>query len=207
MQGHAGGGDTPDFIVVDGAEGGTGAAPLEFADHVGTPLTEGLITVHNALIGTGLRDRVKVGASGKIATGTDLVKRMLQGADYVNSARAMMFAVGCIQAQRCHTNTCPTGVTTQGPRRIRALDVGDKTARVKRLQEATVASALQIMASTGVSAPSHLRPHMLHRRIDPYTEHPYAELYEWLEPGQLLAEPPDTWAADWHAADPDRFTV
>lgn len=119
----------------------------------------------------------------------------------------MMFAVGCTQAQRCHTNTCPTGVTPQVPRRIRALGVGDKTARVKRLQEATVASALQIMASMGVSAPSQLRPHMLHRRIDPYTEHSYADLYEWLEPGQLLAEPPDTWAADWHAADPDGFTV
>ncbi|MFF1400648.1 FMN-binding glutamate synthase family protein [Streptomyces sp. NPDC058287] len=200
-------GTAPDFIVVDGAEGGTGAAPLEFADHIGTPLTEGLITVHNALVGTGLRDRIRIGASGKIATGTDLVKRMLQGADYGNSARAMMFAVGCIQAQRCHTNTCPTGVTTQDPRRIRALDVGDKTLRVKRLQEATVASALQIMASMGVSDPSQLSPHMLHHRVGPYTEHSYAELYEWLEPGQLLAEPPDTWASDWHTADPDHFTV
>lgn len=200
-------GTAPDFIVVDGAEGGTGAAPLEFADHVGTPLTEGLLTVHNALVGAGLRDRIRIGASGKIATGTDLVKRMLQGADYGNAARAMMFAVGCIQAQRCHTNTCPTGVTTQDPRRARALDVGDKTLRVQRLQEATVASALQIMASMGVTDPAQLRPHMLHRRIDPYTERSYEELYEWLAPGQLLAEPPASWAADWHAADPDRFTV
>ena len=135
-------GTAPDFIIVDGAEGGTGAAPLEFADHVGTPLTEGLLTVHNALVGAGLRDRIRIGASGKIATGTDLVKRLLQGADYGNAARAMMFAVGCIQAQRCHTNTCPTGVTTQDPRRARALDVGDKTLRVQRLQEATVARCL-----------------------------------------------------------------
>ncbi|MEW2178828.1 FMN-binding glutamate synthase family protein [Streptomyces sp. NPDC005406] len=200
-------GTTPDFIVVDGAEGGTGAAPLEFADHVGTPLTEGLIMVHNALVGAGLRDRIRVGASGKIATGTDLVKRLLQGADYGNAARAMMFAVGCIQAQRCHTNTCPTGVTTQDPRRARALDVGDKTARVQRLQEATVASALKLMASMGVTDPAQLRPHMLHRRIDPYTIRSYEELYEWLEPGQLLAGPPALWAADWAAADPDRFTV
>ncbi|MFG2577185.1 FMN-binding glutamate synthase family protein [Streptomyces sp. NPDC048481] len=200
-------GVTPDFVIVDGAEGGTGAAPLEFADHVGAPLTEGLLTVHNALVGTGLRDVVKVGASGKIATGTDLVKRMVQGADYGNAARAMMFAVGCIQAQRCHTNTCPTGVTTQDPRRARALDVRDKTPRVQRFQEATVASALQIMASMGVTDPAQLRPHMLRRRIDPYTERSYAELYEWLEPGQLLAEPPLSWAADWKAADPDRFTV
>ncbi len=108
-------GVTPDFIVVDGAEGGTGAAPLEFADHVGTPLAEGLITVHNALVGTGLRDRVRVGASGKVATGSDMVKRMAQGADYTNAARAMMFATGCIQAQRCHINTCPVGVATQDP--------------------------------------------------------------------------------------------
>lgn len=200
-------GTAPDFIVVDGAEGGTRAAPLEFADHVGTPLTEGLLTVHNALVGAGLRDRVRIGASGKIATGTDLVKRMVQGADYGNAARAMMFAVGCIQAQRCHTNTCPTGVTTQDPRRARALHVGDKTLRVRRLQEATVASALQIMASMGVTDPAQLRPHMLRRRIDPRTECSFEELYEWLAPGQLLAEPPVSWAADWNAADPDRFTV
>ncbi|MFI0943277.1 FMN-binding glutamate synthase family protein [Streptomyces sp. NPDC021020] len=200
-------GTTPDFIIVDGAEGGTGAAPLEFADHVGTPLTEGLVTVHNALVGVGLRDRVRIGASGKIATGSDLVKRMVQGADYGNAARAMMFAVGCIQAQRCHTNTCPTGVTTQDPRRARALDVGDKSARVRRLQEATVAGALQIMASMGVTDPAQLRPHMLRRRIDPYTVRSYDELYEWLSPGQLRAEPPASWAADWAAADPDRFTV
>ncbi|MGW1537399.1 FMN-binding glutamate synthase family protein [Streptomyces aureus] len=200
-------GTTPDFIVVDGAEGGTGAAPLEFADHVGTPLTEGLLTVHNALVGAGLRDRIKIGASGKIATGSDLVKRLVQGADYGNAARAMMFAVGCIQAQRCHTNTCPTGVTTQDPRRARALNVRDKTPRVQRFQEATVAGALQIMASMGVTDPAELRPHMLHRRIDPVTERSYEELYEWLEPGQLLAGPPAAWAADWKAADPDRFTV
>lgn len=200
-------GTAPDYIVVDGAEGGTGAAPLEFADHVGAPLTEGLITVHNSLVGAGLRDRIRIGASGKIATGTDLVKRMVQGADYGNAARAMMFAVGCIQAQRCHTNTCPTGVTTQDPRRARALDVRDKTARVQRFQEATVASALQILASMGVTDPAQLRPHMLRRRVDPIIERSYAELYEWLEPGQLLAAPPASWAADWKAADPDRFTV
>ncbi|MFJ7150855.1 FMN-binding glutamate synthase family protein [Streptomyces sp. NPDC100445] len=200
-------GVTPDFIVVDGGEGGTGAAPLEFADHMGTPLTEGLLTVHNALVGAGLRDHIRIGASGKIATGTDLVKRLVQGADYGNAARAMMFAVGCIQAQRCHTNTCPTGVTTQDPRRARALDVRDKTPRVQRFQEATVAGALQLMASMGVTDPADLRPHMLRRRIDPYTERSYEELYEWLEPGQLLAEPPAAWAADWQAADPDRFTV
>ncbi|WP_420312723.1 FMN-binding glutamate synthase family protein [Streptomyces sp. YS-B37] len=200
-------GTAPDFIIVDGAEGGTGAAPLEFADHIGTPLTEGLITVHNALVGAGLRDQIKIGASGKIATGADLVKRMIQGADYGNAARAMMFAVGCIQAQRCHTNTCPVGVTTQDPRRARALDVHDKAARVQRLQHATVASALQIMASMGVTDPTQLHPHMLRRRIDPQTVRSYDVLHDWLSPGQLLVEPPADWAADWKAADPDHFTI
>ncbi|MBD0694097.1 glutamate synthase [Streptomyces sp. CBMA123] len=200
-------GVTPDFIVVDGAEGGTGAAPLEFADHVGMPLTEGLMTVHNALVGTGLRDRIRIGASGKVATGSDLVKRLIQGADYTNAARAMMFAVGCIQAQRCHTNTCPVGVATQDPRRARALHVGDKSQRVRRYQEATVRSALQIMAAMGVAHPSQLRPHMLQRRLDPETIRSYADTHHWLEPGQLLQEPPAGWARDWDAARPDRFTV
>ncbi|MFJ9775396.1 FMN-binding glutamate synthase family protein [Kitasatospora sp. NPDC101157] len=200
-------GVTPDFVIVDGAEGGTGAAPLEFADHVGMPLTEGLMTVHNALVGTGLRDRIRIGASGKVATGSDLVKRLIQGADYTNAARAMMFAVGCIQAQRCHTNTCPVGVATQDPRRARALHVGDKSQRVRRYQEATVRSALQIMASMGVDDPSQLRPHMLQRRIDPQTIRSYADLHLWLEPGQLLHDPPASWARDWEAAHPDRFTV
>ncbi|GGV38620.1 FMN-binding glutamate synthase family protein [Kitasatospora herbaricolor] len=198
---------TPDFIVVDGSEGGTGAAPLEFADSMGMPLTDGLLTVHNALLGTGLRDRVRIGVSGKVATGSDLVKRLLQGADYTNAARAMMFAVGCIQAQRCHTNTCPTGVTTQDARRARALDVGDKSRRVHRFQEATVKSALQLMAAMGVDDPSQLRPHMLQRRTDPQTVRSWAELYPELSPGQLIDDAPEAWVQDWHAADPDHFTV
>ncbi|MEU1151331.1 FMN-binding glutamate synthase family protein [Streptomyces sp. NPDC005863] len=200
-------GITPDFIVVDGAEGGTGAAPLEFADHLGLPLTDGLITVHSALTGTGLRDRVRIGASGKVATGADIVKRLAMGADYTNAARAMMFAVGCIQAQRCHTNRCPTGVTTQDPRRARALDVADKSARVTRYQQATVQSALRIMAAMGVHDTAKLGPHLLRRREDRGHFRSYAELYEWLSPGQLLAEPPESWAADWRAADPDAFTL
>jgi glutamate synthase domain-containing protein 2 len=198
-------GVTPDFIVVDGSEGGTGAAPLEFADHIGMPLTEGLMTVHNALVGAGLRDRIRIGASGKVATGTDIVKRLLQGADYTNAARAMMFAVGCIQAQRCHTNTCPVGVTTQDPRRVRALDVADKAERVHRFQRATVTAATKIMGAMGVHAPDELEPGMLMRRTDPTTVLSYAELYEWLAPGVLLDEPPAAWDPDWVAADPDAF--
>lgn len=200
-------GSTPDFIIVDGAEGGTGAAPLEFADHLGMPLTEGLITVHNALVGVGLRDRVRIGASGKIATGADIVKRIIQGADYTNAARAMMFAVGCIQSQRCHTNTCPAGVATQDSRRARALDVPDKSLRVERFQRSTVSSAQQIMASMGVINPAELRPHMLMRRLGPSVIRSYQELYDWLEPGQLLAEAPAGWAADWKSAEPDSFHV
>lgn len=116
-------GTAPDFIIVDGSEGGTAAAPLEYEDHVGMPLTEGIMAVHNALVGTGLRDRIKVGASGKVAVGNDIVKRLIQGADYTNAARAMMMAIGCIQAQQCHTDKCPVGVATQSRRRQRALDV------------------------------------------------------------------------------------
>lgn len=198
-------GVTPDFIVVDGAEGGTGAAPPEFADALGTPLTEGLITVHNALVGTGLRDRVRIGASGRVATGSDIVKRLAQGADYTNAARAMMLAIGCLQARRCHTNTCPTGVASQDPRRVRALDVADKSARVHRYQRATVRSASRIMAAMGVREPGDLTPRRLLRRTDPTTVRSYAELYEWLEPGVLLADVPASWEADWAAADPDTF--
>ncbi|WP_028934278.1 FMN-binding glutamate synthase family protein [Pseudonocardia spinosispora] len=198
-------GTAPDFIIVDGSEGGTGAAPLEFLDHIGTPLTEGLITVHNALVGTGLRSRVKIGASGKVSSGSDIVKRLIQGADYTNAARAMMFAVGCIQAQTCHTNTCPVGVATQDPRRARALDVADKSMRVERFQRATVRSATQIMASLGIHNPDELHPGLLRRRIAPTEMRSYAELYDWLEPEELLTDPPAAWATDWKAATPDYF--
>jgi glutamate synthase domain-containing protein 2 len=198
-------GTAPDFIIVDGAEGGTGAAPLEFADHVGLPLTDGLTTVHSALVGTGLRDHIRIGASGKVATGGDLVKRLAQGADYTNAARSMMFALGCIQAQRCHTNTCPVGVATQDPRRAAALDVADKAERVHRYQRATVASALQIMAAMGVDHPRDLHPGLVLHRVDPHTVRSGAQLYDLLDPGQLLDSPPPSWDADWAAADPDRF--
>ncbi|MFC4947974.1 FMN-binding glutamate synthase family protein [Pseudonocardia sp. GCM10023141] len=198
-------GTTPDFIVVDGAEGGTGAAPPEYSDHVGTPLTEGLMTLHNALVGVGLRDRIRVGASGKVANGSDIVKRIIQGADYTNAARAMMMATGCIQAQRCHTNKCPVGVATQDPRRARALDVEDKALRVQRFQQATVAEAQQIMASMGVHGPAELRPEQLRRRIGHMDTHSYADLFDWLSPGELLHDAPKEWAQDWKQADPDTF--
>ncbi|WP_082079698.1 FMN-binding glutamate synthase family protein [Williamsia herbipolensis] len=197
---------TPDFIIVDGSEGGTAAAPLEYEDHVGLPLTDGLMTVHNALVGVGLRDRIRVGASGKVATGSDIVKRLIQGADYTNSARAMMMAIGCIQSQRCHTNHCPVGVATQDPARARALDVTDKGHRVFRYQQATVAEAMRIMASMGVTDPATLHPSMLRKRLGPVSQQAYSETYEWLEPGELVADTPASWAEDWLLADPDTFT-
>ncbi|UTI66301.1 FMN-binding glutamate synthase family protein [Paraconexibacter antarcticus] len=199
-------GTAPDFIVVDGSEGGTGAAPAEYEDHMGTPLTDGLMMVHNVLVGTGLRDRIRIGASGKVATGSDIVKRLAQGADYTNAARAMMMAVGCIQSQRCHTNQCPVGVATQDPKRSRALDVPDKTQRVTRYQHATVAEAQRLIASMGLEDHRDAGPHHLMRRVDHVTSRSYAELYEWLAPGQLLDEVPESWLVDWGRADPDRFT-
>jgi glutamate synthase domain-containing protein 2 len=198
-------GITPDFIIVDGAEGGTGAAPQEFEDHVGMPLTEGLMLVHNSLVGTGLRDRIRVGASGKVASGVDIVSRICQGADFTMAARAMMFAVGCIQARKCHTNQCPTGVTTQDRARAHVLDVTDKTSRVYNFQRATVASAAQIVASMGLDGFHHLSPSMLNRRIDGQRTRNYAEIYEWLAPGELLTHPPESWRADWSQARADEF--
>lgn len=201
-------GITPDFIIVDGGEGGTGAAPLEYVDHVGTPLTEGLLNIHNALVGTGLRDQIKLGASGKVSTGIDIVKRLLQGADFTNSARSMMMAVGCIQAQQCHTDACPVGVATQNPRLYRALDVPSKSDRVFHYQKHCVDQAIQVMSSMGIAGPHQLRPDMLRRRIDHKQVLSYAEIFQHLKPGELLkASPKDHWASDWALADADAFNA
>jgi len=195
----------PQFILVDGAEGGTGAAPLEFEDHVGMPLTEGLIIVHNALVGTGLRDKIKIGVAGKIDSGSAIAARIAQGADYTNAARAMMLALGCIQAMRCETNTCPVGVATQNPRRVRGLVVADKAERVYQYHRNTVASFNQLLAAMGLDDPTQLDPSFLTRRIDPTTTRTYADLYEWLEPGELLDGPRRSWADDWEKASPGVF--
>lgn len=195
----------PDFIIVDGSEGGTGAAPLEYSDHVGTPLTEGLMLVHNALVGTGLRHMIKIGAAGKVVSGSDIVKRLIQGADFTMSARAMMMATGCIQAQKCHTNHCPVGVATQDERLMKGLDVEDKSHRVHNYHKLTVSEAVQIMASMGVSEPSQLNTRMLRRRVDHLNTRSYASIYHWLREDELLNEPPRGWAADWDEADADHF--
>ena len=155
----------PDFIVVDGKEGGTGAAPLEFINHVGTPLAEGLTFVRNALIGAGLRDRIRLGASGKLVTAFDLVWAHALGADWCNSARGFMFALGCIQAQACHTNRCPTGVTTQDPLLQRGLVVADKAQRVASFHRNTLRALDEIVAAAGFETPMDLEPwHLMVRQ-------------------------------------------
>jgi glutamate synthase domain-containing protein 2 len=181
-------GITPDFIVVDGKEGGTGAAPLEFMDHVGMPLRDGLSFVHNALVGIDVRPRVRIGASGKITSAFDMARAMALGADWCNAARGFMFAVGCIQAQTCHTGKCPTGVTSQDPMRQRAIVVPDKAERVFNFHHNTVRALAELVAAAGLDHPSELRPHHFMRRASSDTVVTYAEQFEILEPGQLLAD-------------------
>ena len=175
---------TPDFIVVDGKEGGTGASPLEFADHIGMPLRDGLSYMHNALVGVGLRDRIKLGASGKIVTAFDMVRVMALGADFCNAARAFMFAVGCIQAQSCHTGHCPTGVATTDHRRQRAVVVSDKAIRVKNFHAQTMKALAEAVSAAGLTHPSELRPHFVWQRISANTARNFAHLYPPLEPGR-----------------------
>jgi len=178
----------PDFITVDGAEGGTGAAPLEFSNSVGFPLTEGLIFVHNALRGFELRKHIKLIVSGKIITGFDMAKRLAQGADLCNSARGMMFALGCIQARRCHSNDCPVGVATQNPHLVRGLHVGNKAPRVEHFQVGTVTAFMELLGAAGLSHPDELLPNHIIRRISGSEVRTYAEIYKYLEPGQLLGD-------------------
>ena len=180
-------GITPDFIVVDGKEGGTGAAPLEFMDHVGMPLREGLNFVHNALIGVGLRDRIKLGASGKIASAFDMARVMALGADWCNAARGLMFAVGCIQAQACHTGHCPTGVTSADPARQRAIVVPDKAERVYNFHKNTLHALAELIAAAGLTRASDISPHHFLRRVGAEKVVSYAESYDRLKPGQLLS--------------------
>jgi glutamate synthase domain-containing protein 2 len=177
----------PDFIVIDGEEGGTGAAPLEFTDHLGMPLREGLNFVHNALIGINARDRIKLGASGKIISAFDIARVMALGADWCNSARGFMFALGCIQSQSCHTDRCPTGVSTQDRSRQRALVVDDKSERVFNFQRATLEALAELVAAAGLDHPNQFAPAHFSRRVSPHEVKSFAELYPPLEPGELIA--------------------
>jgi glutamate synthase domain-containing protein 2 len=176
----------PDFIVVDGAEGGTGAAPLEFVDHVGTPLQEGLLLVHNALVGLGLRDRVKLGCSGKIVSAFDVARAMALGADWCNSARGFMFALGCLQAQTCHTGNCPTGVATQDPLRQQALAVPDKLERVYRFHHHTLGALRELTQAAGLMHPNEFRATHLVRRVSENEVRLLANVLPQIRPGQLL---------------------
>ncbi len=199
-------GTLPDFITVDGAEGGTGAAPVELSDRLGLTINEALPFVHSALVGCGLRDKIRVIASGKVVTGFDMVHKIAIGADICNVARPMMFAVGCIQALRCHTNTCPTGVATQDKRRARALKIDDRAEHVKRYHRATLDSFIEITGAMGAADPAQLTPqHILHRMPDQQARD-YGQLHRYLRPGELLSEPvPDPFADDWARASAEHF--
>jgi glutamate synthase domain-containing protein 2 len=177
---------TPDFIVVDGKEGGTGAAPVEFTDHVGTPLSEGLQLVHNTLVGLNLRDQIFLGASGKIITAFDIARTLAMGADWCNSARGFMFALGCIQSQSCHTDRCPTGVTTQNALRQRALVVEDKAERVYQFHRQTMAALAELVAAAGLSHPSEISPDHIVRRISQHEVRLLSTLAKFVKPGSLL---------------------
>jgi len=199
-------GIVPDFIVIDGTEGGTGAAPLEFTDHIGVPLRDGLMFAHNALVGIGLRDRVRIGAAGKIVSAFDIARTMALGADWCNAARGFMFALGCIQSQHCHTDRCPTGVATQDPARQRALDVGDKSERVARFHATTVEALGEVVAAAGLAHPQELRPRHFSRRLD-LTVAQFDQIYRFLGPGELLAGTDDPrYRSTWALARADSFS-
>jgi glutamate synthase domain-containing protein 2 len=177
----------PDFIVVDGAEGGTGAAPLEFTDHVGAPLQEGLLLVHNTLVGLNLRSQVKLGCAGKVVSAFDIARLMALGADWCNSARGFMFALGCIQAQTCHTGSCPTGVTTQDAKRQQALVVPDKTERVWRFHQNTLHALKELVQAAGLMHPGQITAsHIVHRASDRDVRL-LANQLPFVKPGELLA--------------------
>jgi glutamate synthase domain-containing protein 2 len=198
----------PDFVVVDGKEGGTGAAPIEFTDHVGTPLREALMLVHNALVGTKLRTQIRIGASGRIISAFDIARTIALGADWCNAARGFMFALGCLQAQTCHTGKCPTGVTTQDPHRMRALVVPDKAERVFRFHESTLEALRELVAAAGLQHPGELGPEHIIRRVSSKEIRSLASLHRWVKPGALLegvySQP--VFKRFWSGAHHDSFT-
>lgn len=188
----------PDFIVIDGAEGGTGAAPVEFANRVGMPMLEGLTFVHNALRGAGLREEIRIGAAGKIISAYDIARAFALGADWCNSGRGFMFAIGCIQAQSCHTNKCPVGIATQDMLRQKALDVGNKSDRVARFHRNTMHALAEIAGAAGLTDPRNFMPyHFMFRQKDSEFLDGN-EVYPYLPNGFLLADEEYPELADWH---------
>lgn len=202
-------GIAPDFIVVDGKEGGTGAAPLEFANRVGMPMLEGLTFVHNTLRGAGLRDQIRIGAAGKVISAFDIARALALGADWCNSARGYMFAIGCIQAQSCHTNTCPVGIATQDPQRQKAIDIGDKSDRVARFHRNTLHALAELAGAAGLQHPGDFMPyHFMFRQKD-NEFNDGNEVYPYLPEGFLVdgIEIPELedWQSRWDRATADTF--
>ena len=197
----------PDFIVVDGAEGGTGAAPAEFIDHVGVPLQEALMLVHNTLVGLDLRGNIRLGAAGRITSAFDAARTMALGADWCNAARGFMFALGCIQSLSCHTDRCPTGVATQDPSRWKHLDVPDKATRVFNYHQNTLKALRDLLAAAGLEHPAQLGPEHILRRVSPTEVRSLAALYPFLEPGELLMRVPEhaVFKAFWAESRSDSF--
>ena len=205
-------GITPDFIVVDGTEGGTGAAPLEFIDHVGSPLQEGLILVHNSLRGAGLRSKIMIGCAGKVVSAFDIARLMALGANWCNSARGFMFAIGCIQAQTCHSGHCPTGVTTQDPLRQQALVVGDKAERVYHFHQNTLHALKELVQAAGVQHPNEITAHHIVRRTGDHSVDSLAHaLLREIPEGSLLKESldklPMVYQHHWPKASADSFAL
>jgi len=205
-------GITPDFIVVDGAEGGTGAAPVEFTDHVGSPLQEGLMLVHNTLRGVGLRARVRIGVAGKVVSAFDIARMMALGADWCNSARGFMFALGCLQAQTCHSGNCPTGVATQNDLRQRSLVVPDKATRVYNFHRETLRALQELVQAAGLDHPGQITAHHIVRRSSEQRVHSLAQLaLAQLRDGELLGDTrhdlPEIYRLSWPRASAHSFQM
>jgi glutamate synthase domain-containing protein 2 len=196
---------TPDFITIDGAEGGTGAAPVEFSNRLGTPCLEATHYINQVLIGAGLRDRIRLIASGLTSSGYYLLEKIAVGADTVNAARSMMMALGCVQAQSCNTNHCPTGIATTDPNRGRAIDVTDKSDRVFNFHRSTIRAFFELCGAMGYDDPAMLRARDIVCRYDAGYRY-FDEIHPTMQPGQLLDDTaPDSFSCDWDLADPNRF--
>ena len=196
----------PDFMTIDGAEGGTGAAPLEFSDHVGMPLYDALMFVHNALVGAGVRDKIRLAASAKQTSAVSIAAAMAVGADWCNSARGFMLSMGCIQARRCHTNTCPAGIATQSPSLQRALIPERKSERVFNYHKNTVGGLAELIAAAGLEHPSMLRPCHVWQRVSGSEVGSLDRLYDFLEPGQLVEGQAGVYLQRlWDMADAQQF--
>jgi glutamate synthase domain-containing protein 2 len=195
-------GIAPDFITVDGGEGGTGAAPTEMTNSVGTPLRDALIFVNNALIGIGLRQRIRIIASGKMFSAFHILRAIALGADTVNSARGMMYAQACIQSRTCNTDNCPTGIATQNPARMLAIDVNIKAKRVANFQRSTVENLVELLSAAGLKTLDQLEPKHIYHRVKGTDIKNYQELYPCIAHESLLKDETihHQWKKDWQSA-------